>query len=134
MADWNAQIIEEFRQNAGGVGGIFTGKPLLLLHHKGAKTGTDRVSPLMYQEVDGGFAVFASKAGADTNPAWMHNLLANPDTVVEVGTERIAVSARLADDGERTAIWERQKSDFPQFAEYEQSTSRQIPVFVLDLR
>jgi len=72
MSDWNKDIIEEFRDNDGNVGGMFDGRPLLLLHHVGAKSGTERVSPLMYQELDNGFAIFASKGGADQNPAWFH--------------------------------------------------------------
>lgn len=130
--EWNRAIIEEFRANEGRVGGMFDSKPLLLLHHTGARTGIRRVSPLMYQEAEGGFAVFASKAGADDNPDWFHNLAANPRTEVEVGTERVAVSARTAEGDERERIWERQKRDYPMFAEYEAKTSRVIPVIVLD--
>ncbi len=80
MSDWNAGIIDEFRENEGRVGGMFEGAPLLLLHHVGARTETERVSPLMYQTVNEDFAIFASKAGADTNPDWFHNLMANPQT------------------------------------------------------
>ena len=133
MSDWNNGIIDEFRSNDGKAGGIFEGKPLLLLHHKGARTGTERVSPLMYQQVDGSYAVFASKGGADTNPGWFHNLVAKPDVSVEVGSDKIDVRARVTDGEERERIWERQKREFPQFAGYEQKTSRdQIPVIVLD--
>lgn len=134
MSDWNKQIIDEFRSNEGRVGGMFEGKPLLLLHHRGAKTGIERISPLMYQQVDGAYAVFASKAGAPSNPDWLHNLMANPDVAVEVGSDTIAVRARVADDGERTPIWERQKEDHPQFADYEASTDRTIPVVMLEPR
>lgn len=134
MSDWNKQIIDEFRSNEGRVGGMFEGKPLLLLHHRGAKTGIERISPLMYQQVDGAYAVFASKAGAPSNPDWLHNLMANPDVAVEVGSDTIAVRARVADDGERTPIWERQKEDHPQFADYEASTDRTIPVVILEPR
>lgn len=133
VSDWNSGIIEEFRANEGKVGGIFEGKSLLLLHHIGAKTGTERVSPLMYQTVDDGFAVFASKAGADSNPDWLYNLLANPTTKVELGTEVIAVKARLAEGDEHDRIWAKQKTTWPQFAEYEERTSRDaIPVVVLE--
>jgi deazaflavin-dependent oxidoreductase (nitroreductase family) len=133
MSEWNTGIIDEFRANDGAVGGIFEGKPLLLLHHKGAKTGTERVSPLMYQPVDGAYAVFASKGGADTNPDWFHNLVANPDVSIEVGSDKIDVEARVTEGEERKRIWARQKQDFPQFADYEQKTSRDhIPVIVLD--
>lgn len=130
---WNEGIIDEFRANGGEVGGAFEGKPLLLLHHIGARSGVERVNPLMYQAVDGGFAVFASKGGADANPAWYHNLLANPVTKVEVGTDTVAVEAREALGEEHDRIWVKQKADFPQFAGYEAKTSREhIPVLVLD--
>ena len=134
MSDWNQSTIEEFRANEGNVGGVFEGAPLLLLHHIGAKTGTARVSPLMYQAVNGGYAVFASKGGADSNPDWFYNLTASPDTKIEVGADMIAVTARLADGEERERIWEKQKQDRPQFADYEHRTSREIiPVVVLDI-
>ena len=93
--DWNAQIIAEFRANAGEVGGQFEGAPLLLLHSTGAKSGLERIAPVMYQPVDGGWAVFASKAGAPDNPDWYHNLLANPDASIEVGAETRAVGAEV---------------------------------------
>ena len=129
---WNDGIIDEFRTNGGRVGGVFEGKPLLLLHHTGAKTDTERVSPLMYQAVDGGYAIFASKGGADTNPDRYYNLMANPETKVEVGTDTVAVVAREV-TGEDDRMWTKQKRDYPQFAEYEQKTTRDhIPVSVLE--
>lgn len=130
--DWNAAIIEEFRANNGQVGGMFEGRTLLLLHHTGARTGTRRVTPLAYQDLADGYAVFASKAGADTNPDWYHNVVANPATEVEVGTGTIRVRARVASGAERDRIWTRQKQDYPQFEEYESKTSRVIPVIVLE--
>lgn len=134
MSDWNNKIIEEFRANDGEVGGGFEGRPLLLLHHKGARTGTERVSPLMYKQLDGSYAIFASKAGADDNPDWFYNLKAHPDTSVEVGTNTVTVSARIAAGDEMKTIWEEWKQEYPQFAEYEEKTTRtQIPVIVLDL-
>ncbi len=133
MSDWNKDIIEEFRGNDGNVGGMFEGRPLLLLHHVGAKSGTERVSPLMYQALDDGFAIFASKGGADQNPAWFHNLKSNPETTVEIGTETVKVRARVAEGEEHDRIWAQQKRDFSFFAEYEQKTSRsKIPVVVLE--
>jgi deazaflavin-dependent oxidoreductase (nitroreductase family) len=133
MSNWNSGIIDEFRANGGQVGGGFEGKPLLLLHHKGARTGTERVSPLMYQQLDGAYAIFASKGGADTNPDWFHNLVANPKVTIEIGTDKVDVTARIARGREQDEIWERQKSEYPQFAAYEQKTPReQIPVIVLD--
>jgi len=129
--DWNRGVIEEFRANGGKVA-QFDGRPLLLLHHKGAKTGTERVYPLVYQPLGESFAVFGSKAGAPTNPDWFHNLRANPDTVVEVGSETIPVHARVAEGDERDRIWEEQKRQNSNFADYEQLTERPIPVVILE--
>jgi len=130
-ADPNTKIIEEFRANGGKVSGRFEGAPMLLLHHTGAKSGKERVNPLVYQVVGDDLAIFGSKAGAPGNPDWFHNLVANPKATVEVGTETFTVVARVTDDEERAPIWERQKQDFPGFAEYERNTTRQIPVIIL---
>ncbi len=132
MADWNAQIIEEFRANDGRVGGVFEGAPLLILHTKGAKTGLARQIPLMYQDRGGSYAVFASKAGAPDNPDWLYNLIADPAVTVELGTERVAANARIADAAERQPIWDRQVAEYPQFGEYEAKTDRTIPVVILE--
>jgi len=132
-SDFNGKIIAEFRANGGKVGGPFAGADILLLHHTGARSGTQRVSPLAYQRVGESFAVFASKAGAQENPAWYHNLLAHPDTSVEVGTESIPVTARVAEPAERDVIWDRQKERAPHFAQYEDKAApRKIPVIMLD--
>lgn len=130
--DWNAKTIAEFRANAGKVGGPFEGAPLLLLHSTGARTGKERVNPMMYQAVGDNYAVFASKGGAPTNPDWYHNLLAHPDATIEVGTEIKRVRARVANDDERESIWATQKRRYPGFADYETSTDRQIPVVLLE--
>jgi deazaflavin-dependent oxidoreductase (nitroreductase family) len=132
--DWNSKIIEEFRANDGKVGGQFEGAPLLLLHSIGAKSGAERVSPMMYQATNAGFAVFASAAGADKNPDWYHNLIANPDVQIEVGTDVLDVRAREAVGDERELIWTTQKRDYPGFAGYEAKTDRVIPVLVLERR
>lgn len=137
--DFNEQIIEEFRTNNGKVGGDFEGAPMLLLHHRGAKTGTARVNPLVYQVLEGGkLAVFASKGGAPTNPDWFHNLKANPETQIEVGTdngvEKVEVRARVAEFEERDRVFEAQKQVMPVFSDYEQNSGRQIPVVVLEKR
>ena len=132
--NWNQHIIEEFRANEGRVGGNFAGAPLLLLHHWGARTGIERVNPMMYQRVPVGYAVFGSKGGAPTNPDWYYNLLAHPEATVEVGTERIPVRARVAQGQERERIWEKQKRAYPGFAAYERKTTRQIPVVILEPR
>ena len=134
MSDWNEKIIAEFRANEGKVGGNFEGAPLLLLHSTGARTGKERVSPMMYQAVGDSFAVFASKGGADTNPDWYHNLNANPEARIEVGTETLEVTARVLSAEERAPIWEEQKARYPGFADYEANTDRVIPVVMLDRR
>ena len=131
---WNQSIIDEFRSNAGKVGGRFEGQPLLLLHHRGAKTGSERVNPLAYQDLgNGSIAVFASKGGAPTNPDWLYNVKANPRVTVEIGTKTFDAKARVAEGQERDRIWSRQKEVSPGFAAYERRTSRQIPVVVLEL-
>ena len=130
--NWNAKIIEEFRANAGKVGGPFEGANVLLLHTRGAKTGAERVNPVAYQPVGDDVAVFASKGGAPTNPDWYHNLRANPEVTVEIGTDTVAAKARVLEGDERAPIWEKQKQLMPGFAEYEQKTTRQIPVVILE--
>ncbi|MEU5675229.1 nitroreductase family deazaflavin-dependent oxidoreductase [Micromonospora sp. NPDC047762] len=132
MSDWNDKIIAEFRANGGQVGGQFAGAPLLLLHTVGAKSGQPRLSPMMYQTVDGGYAVFASKGGAPSNPDWYYNLLANPKVQAEIGTDKIELVARVAAGDERERIWSAQKTAYPGFADYERKTTRQIPVVVLE--
>ena len=132
MPDYNTAIIEEFRSNGGKLGGPFEGAPMLLLHSTGAKSGAERVNPMMYREVgDGTIAVFASKGGSPTNPDWYHNLVAHPRASVEIGDSTRPVEARVAGDAERAPIWKAQKSDYPGFAEYERKTSREIPVVIL---
>lgn len=130
--DFNTKIIEEFRANGGRVGGPFEGGTLLLLHTTGARTGEERINPVAYQKVDGGYAVFASKAGAPTHPDWYHNLIAHPQVEAEIGTQTHRLTARVAQGEERDRIWTRQKTDNPGFADYEQKTTRQIPVVILE--
>jgi len=131
MADWNTQVIDEFRASAGQVGGNFEGSPLLLLHTTGAKSGAERVHPLMYDKQGEDIIVFASYAGADKDPAWYRNLLANPNAKVEIGTETVDVVARTASPQERARIWPQWKQRYPGFQEYEDKTDREIPVVVL---
>ncbi|HUE26134.1 MAG TPA: nitroreductase family deazaflavin-dependent oxidoreductase [Solirubrobacteraceae bacterium] len=129
--DFNAQVIEEFRANGGRVGGPFDGGTLLLLHHDGAKSGTHRVTPLMYMADDGNYVIFASKAGAPTNPNWYHNLKANPSTHIEVGTDKLDVFVSEATGEERERLFNAQAKRSPQFREYQEKTDRVIPVMVL---
>ena len=129
--DFNEQIIEEFRANEGRVGGIFEGNPLLLLHHTGARSGRSRVNPLAYLADNGRYVVFASKAGAPTNPDWYHNLKAHPEVTIEVGTDTIDVLASEATGEERERLYRTQAEHIPRFADYERQTERVIPVIVL---
>jgi deazaflavin-dependent oxidoreductase (nitroreductase family) len=131
MTDFD--IIAEFRANGGRVGGQLQGSDILLLHHTGARSGVERVAPLAYQWVGDSFAVFAAKAGAQENPAWFHNLLANPETLVEVGARAVRVRARVAQPAERDVIYTRQRQRNAAFAGYEvKAAPRRIPVVVLD--
>jgi deazaflavin-dependent oxidoreductase (nitroreductase family) len=130
--DFNTAIIDEFRANEGKVGGGFAGAPMLLLHTTGAKSGKERVNPLVYQPDGDRYAIFASKGGAPTHPDWFHNLQAQPNATIEVGTESVPVTARVAEGDERTRLWETQKQLMPGFADYEQKTTREIPVVILE--
>ncbi|MBX3287087.1 MAG: nitroreductase family deazaflavin-dependent oxidoreductase [Actinobacteria bacterium] len=135
MDDFNTKIIEEFRANDGVVGPPFEGAPMVLVHHKGAKTGTQRVTPLVYQPVGDDWAIFGSKGGAPDNPDWFHNLVANPDTEIEVGADTVPVSATVLSGDQRDEIWEKQKELMPGFAEYEKTAGdRVIPVVLLTRR
>jgi deazaflavin-dependent oxidoreductase (nitroreductase family) len=130
--DWNSSIIKEFRENAGKVGGPFEGRTLLLLHSKGARSGQERINPLVYMADGDRFIVFASKGGAPTNPDWYYNLIANPEVTIEVGTETIPVRAKILSGEERDALWKRVVELIPAFGSYEEKTDRTIPVIALD--
>lgn len=129
--EMNRTVIDEFRANGGKAGGIFEGKPLVLLHHIGAKSGTERIAPLVYLPDNGRVYIFASKGGADTNPDWYHNLVANPEVTVEIGTETYPATARVLDGAERDEVYARQVEAEPQFGEYQAKTERVIPVVEL---
>jgi deazaflavin-dependent oxidoreductase (nitroreductase family) len=131
MSDWNKATIEEFRANKGKVGGYFEGANLLLLHTTGAKSGLERVNPVMYFIDSDRYVVIASKGGADTNPDWYHNLLARPEVSVEVGTEQFPAIAAAASEPERTKLYEKMESISSGFTEYKHKTSRVIPVVTL---
>ena len=130
--EWNRKIVEEFRSSAGVVGGPFEGVPILLLHHRGAKSGTERINPLAYRRDGDNYVIFASKGGAPTNPDWYHNVRANADVEIEVGTDSLKARAHIASGNERDRLWTVQKQEFPGFADYEQKTDREIPVVVLE--
>lgn len=129
---WNQKIIEEFRANEGRVGGPFANMPLVLVHHRGAKTGEERINPLAYERVGDSVAVFASAGGQPRNPDWYYNVVANPDVTVELGTEQFAARARVATGEERERIWRSINRRLPQFGEYEAKAGRTIPVVVLE--
>jgi deazaflavin-dependent oxidoreductase (nitroreductase family) len=130
--DWNAGVIEEFRTNAGKVGGPFEGAPLLLLNTTGAKSGATRTNPLMYLADGERYVVFASKGGAPADPHWYLNIVANPEASIEVGTETIPVSAVVIEGPEHDRLYDEQATRFPQFREYQDGTERLIPVVALE--
>lgn len=131
MTDWNSQVIEEFRANEGRVGGQFAGAPMILLHHIGARTGTERVNPLVYFPDGDRMVIMASKGGAPTNPDWYHNLKANPRITVEVGTETFTVDVTEVTGPEREALWTRVVEVMPGFADYQRGIDRTIPLLAL---
>ena len=135
MADnWNDNIIAEFRANGGKVGGPFEGATLLLLHTTGAKSGKERVNPVMAFDLDGKLAIVGSYAGADVDPAWLHNLRAHPDAHIEIGTDAYDVHAREMPPAERDAAYLRIVEKAPGFGEYQTKTDRVIPVIELQRR
>ena len=127
----NLRTIDEFRANDGKVGGRFEGKTLLLLHTTGAKSGEERVNPVAYVRDGEKYVVIASKGGAPTNPDWYYNILAHPRLTVEVGTETFQVEAKVAEEPERTRLYNRMVEMMPGFDDYRRNTTRQIPVIVL---
>ena len=134
MNDWNRQTIEAFRANGGKVGGVWEGRPLLLLTTTGAKSGQRRTTPVMYLPDGDRLLVFATKAGAPTNPAWYHNLIAYPEVTVEVGTETYEATATSLTGEERDRLYAKQASLYPQFGEYQARATRTIPVIALERR
>jgi deazaflavin-dependent oxidoreductase (nitroreductase family) len=134
MDDWNTKVIEEFRSNGGQVSGQFEGAPMLLLTTTGAKTNQARVNPMMYLAEGDKVFVFASKAGAPTNPDWYHNLVAHPQVTVELGSDTFDATAAVVEGAERDRIYEEQARRYAGFAEYQANTDRIIPVVALDRR
>ena len=129
--NWNEKIIAEFRANGGKVGGNFAGRDLLLLNTIGAKSGEQRTNPVAFVRDGERLIVIASKGGAPTNPDWYYNLKANPQVVVEVGTEKFQAQATVAEEPERTQLYDKMVTVMPGFADYKVKTTRQIPVVVL---
>jgi deazaflavin-dependent oxidoreductase (nitroreductase family) len=129
--DFNSRVIEEFRANDGRVGGPFDSMPLLLLHHTGARSGTERVNPLAYLRDGDRYVIFASKGGAPTNPDWYHNLRAHPEVTIEVGDQTMKAVASEATGEERERLFQAQAERSEQFGEYQRNTDRMIPVIAL---
>jgi deazaflavin-dependent oxidoreductase (nitroreductase family) len=129
--EMNRTVIDEFRANGGTAGGIFEGKLLVLVHHTGAKSGTERIAPLVALSDDGHIYIFASKGGADSHPDWYRNIVANPGVTVEIGTETYPATARILSGAERDEIYAKQVAAEPQFGEYQAKTERVIPVVEL---
>ena len=132
MAEFNQKVIEEFRGNGGKVGGAFAGAPMIIVTHTGAKSGKVHTTPLVYSRDGERFVVIASKAGAPTNPAWYHNLIAHPEVTVEVGAERFTAKAVEVRGAERDRLFDAQARLMPQFNEYKKKTTRTIPVLALE--
>ncbi len=133
MSDFNQSIIDEFRANGGKAGGYFAGANMVLLHTIGAKSGQARTNPLVYVADGDRIVVIASKGGADNNPDWYYNLLANPIVTVEIGTEQFQARATaITEEPERSRLYARMVEHRSGFAEYEQKTSRKIPVVLLE--
>lgn len=127
----NKTIIEEFRANSGKVGGYFTGRTLLLLHTLGAKSQQERINPAAYVRDNERFVIIASNSGEETNPGWFHNLRANPLVTIEVGTETLQARATIAEEPERTRLYDKMVEMMPGFADYRRNATRVIPVVVL---
>jgi deazaflavin-dependent oxidoreductase (nitroreductase family) len=132
MNEFNQRIIEEYRANKGKVGGQFANAPLLLITATGAKTGRKLTFPLAYSRDGERLVIIASKAGAAHNPDWYHNLVANPEITVELGSEKFRARASLVTGEERDRLFQNQARQMPVFNDYQKKTTRQIPVFVLE--
>jgi deazaflavin-dependent oxidoreductase (nitroreductase family) len=131
-SDYNTRIIEEFRANGGRVGGPWAGTPMILIHHIGARSGIERVSPLgCFPQADGRWAIVASNGGSPTHPDWYYNLKANPRIRVEVGAQTIWALAEELDDNTRAGLWPKLIAESPAIGEFQARTRRQIPVFML---
>jgi len=132
MAEFNKKVIDEFRANGGKVGPPFAGAPMVLLTHKGAKSGKTYTTPLVYSKDGARFVIVASKAGAPNNPSWYHNLIAHPEVTLEIGTEQFKARAVVTKGEERERLFNAQAAQMPMFNDYRSKTKRQIPVIALD--
>jgi len=132
LDEFNRRVIDEFRSNAGKVGGMFANAPMLLLTTTGAKSGKSYTNPLVYSRDGDRIVVIASKAGAPTNPAWYYNLVAHPTATIELGTDQFQARARVVTGDERERLFRQQAAQMPMFDEYRKRTTRQIPVIVFE--
>jgi deazaflavin-dependent oxidoreductase (nitroreductase family) len=131
-SDYNTKIIKEFRANRGRAGGPWAGTTLILIHHIGAKSGIERITPLGYfPQGNGRLVIVASSGGSPTHPDWYYNLKAHPRITVEVGTQTFTVLAEELDDTARAELWPKLVAEYPALGEHQAKTTRQIPVFVL---
>jgi deazaflavin-dependent oxidoreductase (nitroreductase family) len=132
MAEFNKKVIEEFRTTGGKVSGQFAGAPMIIVTHKGAKSGKTYTTPLVYSKDGDRCVIIASKAGSPNNPSWYHNLVAHPEVTLEIGNEKFKARAAEVKGAERDRLFEAQAKLMPQFNEYQKKTSRKIPVLVLE--
>lgn len=132
MAEFNKKVIEEFRANGGKIGPPFAGAPMVLLTHKGAKSGKTYTTPLVYSKDGARIVIVASKAGAPNNPSWYHNLIAYPEVTLEIGTEQFKARAVVTKGEERERLFNAQAAQMPMFNDYRNKTKRQIPVIALE--
>jgi len=133
MSDFNQSVIDEFHANGGKVGGYFAGANMLLLHTIGAKSGQPRTNPLVYVTDGDRVVIIASKGGADSNPDWYYNLLANPTVTVEIGNDRFEARATaVTEEPERSRLYAKMVEHRSGFADYEQKTTRKIPAVILE--
>jgi deazaflavin-dependent oxidoreductase (nitroreductase family) len=131
-SDFNRTVIDEFRQTGGTVGGAFEGAPMILITHRGAKSGKEYTTPLVHTRDGDRYVILASKGGAPDNPQWFRNLVTNPEVTVEVGSERFAARARVTEGDERARLFRAHADLMPGFDDYAKATTREIPVVVLD--
>ena len=131
-SDFTEKVIAEFRANQGRAGGVLADTPIILIHHVGAKTGTERVTPLAYSVLaDGRLVIAASDGGSPSHPAWYHNLKAHPTIVVELGTETFTMRAEEVEGAARAELWPKLVAASPTVGEFQAKTARRIPLFTL---
>ena len=132
MTEFDRRTVEEFRANGGQASGVLAGTPLVLIHHIGARSGIEHVTPLAYSALDGdSIAIAASNGGSPKHPAWYHNLSANPAITVELGSQRFEATAEEQTGPARADLWAKLVAQFPDLAKFQARTDRLIPLFLL---